>query len=256
MRLHPISSEDVQKKLANKFSRSKLSNEPPILKITKISQQVKRHDRYSIYINEKYRFSLSEYQLAGSGLSIGKEFTEEELSKFINESAFGKAYERALNYVMIRPRSEREINEYLTRTFLYPKPKMYQDKEGQRHIIKVEVNKEQTKAMIERTVGRLQSKGYINDESFAQSWVNSRQLTKKSSKRKMEQELRSKGVSSDIIATMLQSEDIDEQQNLKDLIVKKQRLSKYKDSIKLTQYLLRQGYNYEDIKNALSGTES
>ena len=256
MKLQPISSEDIQKKMATKFSRTKISNEPTVLKITKISQQIKQQDRYSVYINEKYRFSLGEYQLAGSGLRIGKEFTEEELDEIINESAFGKAYERALNYVMIRPRSEREINEYLTRTFLYPKPKMYQDKQGQRHIIKVEVNKEQTNMMIERVIDRLQTKGYINDESFAQSWVNSRQLIKKSSKRKMEQELRAKGVSSDIIATMLQNEDIDEQQNLKDLIVKKQRLSKYKDSIKLTQYLLRQGYNYEDIKNALSGTNS
>lgn len=217
------------------------------MKVTKIQQQAKRKDRYSVYIDEKYRFSLSDYQLVGSGIKIGKEFSEAELDEFLQESQFGKAYERTLNYVMIRPRSEREIKDYLTRTFLYPKPKIFTDKSGERRIKKETVNKEQAQLLIERVMDRLREKGYINDEAFAKAWVASRQLTKKSSKRKLEQELRQKGITTEIIATILQNQDEHELDNLRTLIIKKRKLTKYQDDVKLTQYLLRQGFNYDDI---------
>lgn len=247
MKIQPVHSSDIRQQIPSNKQQLAAST---VLKVTKISQQVKRNDRYSIYINEKYTFSLSDYQLVGSGLSVGKEFTQQELDDFIFESLFGKAYERALNYVMIRPRSQKEISDYLTRTYMYPKPKMYTDKAGQRHFIKQVVDKSRIGQLIERVMHRLQSKGYTNDEAFAKAWVNSRQLTKKSSKRKLEQELRAKFVDPEIIATVLQKQDVNEVQNLDALILKKRRLPKYQDNVKLTQYLLRQGYNYEDIKNA------
>lgn len=221
------------------------------MKITKIAQQVKRKDRYSVYVDEKYSFSLSDYQLVTAGLRVGKEYTQTELSELINESQFGKAYERTLNYVMIRPRSVREIRDYLTRTFLYPKPKMYINKKGERIVTKKDVDKSAVQHMIERVLERLEEKGYSNDQKFAEAWVRSRQLTKKSSKRKLQQELQAKGVASDIIASVLSNESIDETENLKKMIEKKQKQSRYQDETKLKQYLLRQGFSYSDIKDAL-----
>ena len=222
------------------------------MRVTKIQVQAKRKDRYSVYIDEEYRFSLSEYQLAGARLYVGKEFTPQELDEFIDESAFGKAYERTLNYVTIRPRSQKEIQDYLTRSFLYPKPKSYTNKKGERVFKKQNVDKSKVTTMIERVTERLGEKGYINDEVFATAWINSRQLTKKSSKRRLEQELRAKGISSEIIATTLQKSDITDQDNLQAMILKKRRLPKYQDDVKLTQYLLRQGFNYDDIKEQLN----
>ena len=222
------------------------------MRVTKIQVQAKRKDRYSVYIDEEYRFSLSEYQLAGARLYVGKEFTPQELDEFIDESAFGKAYERTLNYVTIRPRSQKEIQDYLTRSFLYPKPKSYTNKKGERVFKKQNVDKSKVTTMIERVTERLGEKGYINDEVFATAWINSRQLTKKSSKRRLEQELRAKGISSEIIATTLQKSDITDQDNLQAMILKKRRLPKYQDDVKLSQYLLRQGFNYDDIKEQLN----
>jgi len=253
MKLKIVSSNDDYKNTPKGRVQTKDQIDPGILTITKISQQIKQKDRYSIYVNEKYKFSLNEYQLASSGLRLGKTFNSQELNALIGESQFGKAYERALNYVMIRPRSQKEIKAYLDRTFLYPKPKIYTDRNGRRNMIKQEVDKTQITAMIDRVIERLTLKGYINDTSFAKAWVNSRQLTKKSSKRKMEQELRTKGVAANIISNILDSESIDERENLKLLIQKKKRLNKYKDDKKLMQYLMRQGYNYEMVKEAMSG---
>lgn len=221
------------------------------MKVTKIQQQAKRTDRYSVYLDDVYSFSLSDYQLVGSGIRVGKEFSQTELDDFLQESAFGKAYERTLNYVMIRPRSQREIEEYLRRTFLYPKPKMYTNKKGERVFKKTVVDKPKTETMIQRVLERLDSKGYINDQVFARAWVRSRQLTKPLSQRKLQQELRNKGIDADIIATILQNEENSEINNLQTIIAKKRRLPRYQDDTKLTHYLLRQGFNYDDIKEAL-----
>ncbi len=221
------------------------------MKVTKISQQVKRPDRYSIYIDENYSFSLNEYQLAGSGLRLGKELSADELDAFMQDSLFGKAYERSLNYVMIRPRSEREISEYLTRTFLYPKPRVFMSKTGERVIKKQEVDKVAVSRMIERVMNRLREKKYINDETFARAWIESREFSKKTSKRRLQQELQQKGVAQEIIATVLQNSDVNELDNLRALIVKKRRLSRYQDIAKLFPYLVRQGYSYSDVKDAL-----
>ena len=221
------------------------------MKVTKISQQVKRPDRYSIYIDEVYTFSLNEYQLAGSGLRLGKELSTEELDEFQQDSLFGKAYERSLNYVMIRPRSEREINEYLTRTFLYPKPKVFTSKSGERVIKRQQVDKAMVGRMIERVMDRLKAKKYINDEAFARAWIESREFSKKTSKRRLQQELQQKGVNPETIATILQNSEVNEQDNLRGLIIKKRRLSRYQDNTKLLPYLVRQGYSYSDVKDAL-----
>ena len=226
------------------------------MKITKISQQVKNHLRYSIYIDESYSFSLHEQQLAESGLRVGKELTEAQINDYKNESQFGKAYERALNYTLLRPRSRREMDQYLTRTFLYPKPKTYVNKAGERVVKKVKVDPVQTKSMIEKISSRLAEKGYVNDEVFARAWVESRRYFKKTSTRRLQQELRAKGVADEIIATVLQNDNSTDQQMLRELVTKKRRMARYADDEKLTAYLLRQGFSYGDISVALSSAST
>lgn len=49
---------------------------------------------------------------------------------------------------------------------------------------------------------RLQEEGLVNDEEFARAWVESRQRSKKLSKRVIASELRGKGVDDEIIATV------------------------------------------------------
>jgi regulatory protein len=56
---------------------------------------------------------------------------------------------------------------------------------------------------------RLQEQGVINDEEFARAWSESRQRTKKLSKRVIADELRGKGVSSEIIEIVTSEIDQD-----------------------------------------------
>lgn len=161
-----------------------------------------------------------------------------------------------LGYIMMRPHSSKEIHDYLVRILFYPRPKSYVDKSGQRQYIKQAIDKVQAQQILDRVVARLSEKGYINDEVFANAWVASRTSNKKSSTRKMRQELLVKGVSDQIIATVLQKNDINERDNIKYIISKKWRQQKYQDDTKLKQYLLRQGFSYDDIKDTLNSMDS
>lgn len=222
------------------------------MKITKISQQIKRPDRYSVYVDGKYEFSLHEQQLAELSLKSNQEVSDDQLSEYKNDSLFGKAYERTLKYVFMRPRSKKEILDYLARSYMYPKSKVYINKSGDRVVKKQVVDKLATQNIIDRVIERLESRGYVNDEVFAKAWFESRQFTKKPSRRKIQQELQQKGIDQEIIATLLQNYESTETDNLRYLIDKKRKISRYQDDAKLVPYLVRQGFSYSDIKRELS----
>lgn len=201
------------------------------MKITDIKQHVKRADRYSIFVDGKYMFSFSELELVNTGVRIGREYTELELDELRDKAVVDKGYDRALMLVMRRPRSQWELRDYLKR-------------------------KEYNPEVSDKILNMLSDKGYVNDHDFATRWVENRRLLKSTSKRRLIQELRQKRVSDEIIQQVLEADETDEQTVLKDLIAKKRNQTKYKDDIKLLQYLIRQGYSYGDIKEAMASASN
>ena len=200
------------------------------MRVSDIKQQVKRADRYSIYIDGKYACSFSESELLKLGLRIGQELTVSEFEDLKTNAVLDKAYDRSINLISRRPRSEWELRDYLKR-------------------------KESEPEVIEATITRLAERGYVDDSEFARRWVSNRRLLTATSKRRLSQELRQKRVSDDIIDQVLSEDETDERQVLRELIERKRKQTKYQDDMKLMQYLSRQGYNYEDIKAALNKEE-
>lgn len=196
------------------------------MKITSIKQQAKRTDRYSIFVEDKYAFSLSESALLESKLASGQELSKERVKEFKQLSADDKLYNQTLRYVAMRPRTRWEIEFYLQR-------------------------KQASPALIETTLNKLSKIGLIDDEKFAQMFVSDRRLLRPSSRRKMMAELRKKHVADNIIQKVLGSEECEERTALAEVIKRKRRQSKYQDNLKLMQYLARQGFNYDDIKHGL-----
>lgn len=194
------------------------------MKITKIVPAVKTPGRYNIFVDEKYSFSLDEYQLVNTGLHSGIEIDEEKLASLKNESDFGKEYIRAIDLISHRLRSEKEIRDYAWRKRWPP---------------------ENTA----RVIQRLYDKGYLNDKVFAQTFVRARTNAGRYSRRRIEQDLRKKGISKDIISEVL-GEDFSDQEALLKLIRK--RAHHYDDESKLKAYLMRAGFKYEDINRALT----
>lgn len=198
------------------------------MKITEIKQQVKRQDRYSIFVDGKYSFSLSENELMKSGIRIEKEFSKTELEELKDTAVLDKAYMRCLDLLARRARSEWEIRDYLRRKDYEPE-------------------------IIELIIQRLLRAKYIDDFAFGKSWVANRRLLKSTSKRKLTQELKQKRLDDSVINQVLEEDETDEQEVLKELITKKRNQSHYQDEQKLIAYLLRQGFNYSDIKEIITG---
>lgn len=198
-----------------------------VMKITSIKQQVKRHDRYSIYVDDKYLFSLSEHELIKSELKKGQELDEHDIARLKDQAVVSKAYDRALNLISHRPRSEWELRDYLRRKG-YDEP------------------------CTGSVLVRLRERGYVDDEDFARRWVSTRRLLKHTSKRRLAQELRQKRIADSIVRDVLEQDETDETEVLREVVARKRRQSKYQDNLKLMQYLSRQGFGYDDIKSVLN----
>ena len=197
------------------------------MKITAVKQQVKRTDRYSVYLDGKYSFSLREAELIKLGLHSGQEISEEMLSEYRGESDFGKWYDKTLNLLSFRLRSEWELRDYLRRKDCPPE-------------------------ISNKILNKLSDNGYLNDEQFAKRWVENRRLLKATSRRKLLMELKQKRIPSSIIDKVLadDKEETDEREVLRELVEKKRH--RYPDRTKFIQYLARQGYSYDDIKSVLN----
>lgn len=199
-------------------------------KISDIKQQIKRQDRYSIFVDGKYTFSLSENELMQSGIRLNKEYTAIELEQLKQTAVLDKAYMRSLDMLSRRARSEWELRDYLRRKDYEPE-------------------------IIDQIIERLQKSQYIDDYKFAKSWVDNRRLLKATSKRKLSQELKQKRVEQSVIDEVLAEDDTDESAVIHELIVKKRTQSRYQDDQKLIAYLLRQGFSYGDVKEAMKQSE-
>jgi len=203
------------------------------MKLTRIVQQEKQKDRYSIFVDGKYSFSLSEAALLDAGLTVGQELSEEDVKHWKQESADDKVMGSALRYAAMRLRSVWEMEQYLRR-------------------------KKASPALAEKILNKLININLLNDEAFAKAWVANRRLLRPTSKRKLQQELKAKRVPEEVInITLAENEEVDDRSALREIIAKKRNLPRYKaDPLKLMQYLARQGFSYGDIKGLLDELEN
>lgn len=196
--------------------------------ITKISPQKKRDGYYNIFVDDAFFCGLSELQLATLHLQVGQQLTTQEQEDIQQSSAIGKTYNRALYYLQYGPRTTSQMRTYL-------------------------LQKGYIEEHIDSVLVTLQNENYLNDEQLAQSFVRDRQTYKPRSTRMLRAELRKKGIDSIVIESTIA--DMDENNQLdaiKHIAEKKLKQARYQDKTKLIEYLLRQGFSYNDVKSVLS----
>ena len=211
------------------------------MKISAITLQARNPNRVNISVDGAYRFSLDVFQVVELGLIVNKDYDEEQLVRFEQESQFGKLYAQTLAYTLLRPHSEQEVRDYLWRKTQQTKYKTRSGEVKERAAI----SQENATKVLER----LREKHYIDDERFARFWVENRHQKKGASVRKLQAELRAKGIASEIIKKIMQNSPRDEKGELLKMIEKKR--SRYSDTQKLMVYLVRQGFSYELVKEVL-----
>jgi regulatory protein len=197
------------------------------MNVTAIRQQARLKARYSVYVDGGYAFSLSADTLLEEKLYVGYELDVAQLQAFKKLAANDKAYGLALAYAVRRIRSRYEVTDYLRR-------KGYDE------------------ALMHKIMEKLERLGLIDDEKFAEAWVRNRRLLKPVSERRLIQELRRKRVADDIVRQVLARDEADERTVLRELVARKRKQTRYTDNLKLMQYLVRQGFSYDDVKAVLS----
>ena len=148
--------------------------------ITAITPGKKNRSRYNIYIDDEYAFSLS--SKAAMTLHAGQPVDESRLENLKQEDEREQAFERCLHYLSVRARSRKEIFTYLGKRGFSPDA-------------------------ARSAVSRLEDYGYIDDESFAALWVESRRKHRPRGSFALRCELAEKGVEQKIIDQALAAYD-------------------------------------------------
>jgi regulatory protein len=192
--------------------------------ITALKIQKNNSNRVNIYLDDKYSFAL--YKIVALNLKVGQIVNNDEVERLLKKDQEENCYQKALKYIAFKPRTQMDVVNKLR-------------------------NYDFDEDTILDTIELLLSKGYIDDHSFAQNWVENRSNFKPRSKKLLSWELRKKNVSKEIINQV--TEDIPDDDELAKLAAEKysRRLSGCdKDAYlrKLTGYLIRRGFSYFTIK--------
>ena len=214
-----------------------------IRKITQLKPALKDERRVNVFVDQKFCCSLDVAQVIDLRLKVGTELTEMQLQQLKQASEFGKVYQYALEWVLARPRSRKETIDYLKQRQIKRRQLNFQRQKDEKPPL-AEISDE-TRL---RVFDLLCEKGYVDDEKFAKFFVENRNLKQGISKKKLSLELRKKGVAEETIQRVLSKTSRDDMNELRKIIQKK---SKRYDKVKLTGYLVRQGFDYEMIKAAL-----
>src|SRR5436190_3543219 len=192
------------------------------MKITAIKQQVKNPQRVSVFVDGKYEFSLSLDELLKEALKNDQDLSDKDIKRLKKISADGKLRARSLEWLLNRPHSEREFRDYLYR------------KKGEPE-------------QIDGLVNEFTQKNYLDNFKFAK-WFAELQIRRGKSNRAVSAELFKKGIDREVVDEVLAQNNTAENERLKKVIEKKQKLTRYRnDPQKLMQYLAGQSFNWRDI---------
>ncbi len=189
-------------------------------RITALKLQKRNHQRVNVYLDGEYAFGLA--RIVSAWLSVGTELSDEKIAQLKAEDAKETAYQRALNLITFRPRSEVEIRQNL-----------------RRHNLEDEI--------IQYVLERLRNSGLVNDAGFAQSWVENRAEMRPRSRRALAFELKQRGIESEIIEQTLEQVD-DAAMAYQAAQRQAQKIKNFEwreFRLKMLRYLAQRGFSYE-----------
>jgi regulatory protein len=195
-------------------------------KITALRLQKKNQQRVNVFLDGKYAFGLQ--AAVAAPLKVGQMLSPEETDQLQGRDAAEVAYDRALNFLSYRPRSRAEIEAYLKRR-------------------KVQ------SVTIQTVLDRLVGAGLLDDEAFAQYWVENREHFRPRGARSLRYELRRKGVPDAVIDQAI--EDIDETESAYRAARERARRFRQVDyqvfRRRLGGFLQRRGFDYSVVKETV-----
>lgn len=212
--------------------------------ITRISKQKKKSDRYNVYVDEIYSFSISANDLLKSSISTGIEINKQDLKNYKRQASKSFLLDACLIYLSLRPHSTKEIYQYIKRK-IYSKPEL-----------KEHIGKE-IEQISKEIINYLSSKSYLNDKDFT-TWLTTQRNNSKTPKSisHIKYELYQKGISAEIIEEVLKDQDIPNEREKANLIAGKkfkQLKSRNKSNLEIKKalytHLSQKGFSWEIIQS-------
>lgn len=198
--------------------------------ITAIKPQ-KNKKRVNVYLDGKFGFGLDYDNFNKLGLKVEQLLDEEEIKKIIEEGEFKKTADKLIKYATLRPRSEKEIRDWLRRKKVHA-------------------------SLHEKLFNKLKQLDLLDDVAFAKWWVEQRVEFRPRGIKALYSELMKKGVDKEDIENALSDVDIDEQKMAKELFDKNsykwERYKGMEKKKKVSDYLARRGFKWDVIKTVIN----
>ena len=142
--------------------------------ITGVHQDQKQKQRYHIYVEDAFAFSVHEDILVKYNLFKGTEVDESFYQEIVLAEEKHKAYLAALRYLGIRPRTGNQLQSYL-------------------------LEKGFSSEIAEEVCRSCKEQKYLDDQAFARQWVDERLRLKPRSSYMLRMELQQRGVEKAIV---------------------------------------------------------
>jgi len=211
--------------------RSQVS-EPLEARITSLEAQARRDGRTNVYVNGAFALGVNDDVVLSLGLHVGQAITPERLTEITRAENVKRAKEYAYQFLGYRARSEREIADRLTR-------KGYD---------------EETIALVTES---LRSYGFVDDASFAASWVSARGKTRGT--RALAFELRQKGIADETARETLADAKNGDTERAAALLVARKKVgagrpldTSREAQAKVAALLQRRGFGWDVIRPVLA----
>ncbi len=155
------------------------------MKISDIRIQKRNKNRFSIYVDGRYRFSLDEHTLGRAGFHIGDEIDEDKIQNYSARDEFFRARDYGLLLLSYRDRSEQEFRKRL-------------------------LDRAYNRDVVEEVIDLFKGENLINDRLFAEKWIEHILGSRPMGAMRVRHELRAKRVDEqvvdDVVGRMLDRE--------------------------------------------------
>jgi len=197
-------------------------------KITALKVQKRNPNRVNVYLDGEYAFGLA--RIVAAWLSVGQELTAAQIEKLQNQDLMEVAYTSAIRLLNYRARTEAEIKKKLNEKGFSPEA-------------------------VEATLERLRNQGLLNDERFAQDWVDNQSNFRPRGRRLLNMEMRQRGLDDQAIEQALEGAQDEETLAYQAAQRPAQRFAQLdwaEFRLKLSQFLARRGFTYNTIAPTVS----
>ena len=200
-------------------------------KITKIEYQKKNKERFNVYLDEEYGFSVDMNIFIKYSLRKNMELNDEIIDEILKAEEKTSVYNYGISVLSRAAKSEHELR-------LKMKDKGFDSQ------------------LIDNAINRLKEQKYLDDEKYCEMFINDKINISKHGVLKIKEALYYKGIDKEIIEEKIKSISSEEEEKTAFALGQKKALGiKEKDlrkkTIKLYNYLMGRGFEYETVKKTV-----